>query len=224
VYPQNKFHLQVLQLKRWSHDGAHACRICCPLGRYGRDLQRIEPHLPIVLCVFNIQENWEARHMWNALCNPLLECKKHETGWHPSSTLWGVWRTCHEWFSGIEMVRHFNVWCENVHDDPRRGWLSLVNEDSVRAVEEKIQENRRFTISSLSLHFLQISRPLHKIVSYKLRFQKLCSRWVPKLLMEEHKMKWQSIALTFLTWCCDATDNACPHTAASALGLIATFF
>jgi hypothetical protein len=36
----------------------------------------------------------------------------------------------------------------------------VVNEDLVRAVEEKIQENRRFTISSLSLHFPQISRSL----------------------------------------------------------------
>jgi len=33
----------------------------------------------------------------------------------------------------------------------------VVNEDLVRAVEEKIRENRRFTITSLSLHFPQIS-------------------------------------------------------------------
>jgi hypothetical protein len=38
-----------------------------------------------------------------------------------------------------------------------RGAADLVTEDLVREVEEKIQENRRFTISSLSLHFPQIS-------------------------------------------------------------------
>jgi hypothetical protein len=66
----------------------------------------------------------------------------------------------------------------------------VVNEDLVRAMEEKIQENRRFIISSLSLHFPQISRSLlQEIVSDKLRFQKLCSRWVPKMLTDEHKMK-----------------------------------
>jgi len=55
----------------------------------------------------------------------------------------------------------------------------------VRAVEEKNRENRRFTITSLSLHFPQISRSLlHKIVSDKLKFQKLCARWVPKMLTE----------------------------------------
>jgi hypothetical protein len=59
-------------------------------GRHGRHLQTIEPLLRLVLCVYNVQENREARRMWNADCNPLLECKKHETGWHLSSTLWGV--------------------------------------------------------------------------------------------------------------------------------------
>jgi len=42
----------------------------------------------------------------------------------------------------------------------------VVNEDLVRAVEEKIRENIRFTITPLSVHFPQISWSLlHKIVS-----------------------------------------------------------
>jgi hypothetical protein len=61
-------------------------------------------------------------------------------------------------------VRHFNEGCKNVHDDPRSGRQSVVNEDLVCEVEEKIQENRRFTTLSLSLHFSQIS----------LFFTKLC--------------------------------------------------
>ena len=42
---------------------------------------------------------------------------------------------------------------ENVHDDLWSGQLSVVNEDLVRPFEEKIRENRQFTITSLSLHF-----------------------------------------------------------------------
>jgi hypothetical protein len=80
----------------------------------------------------------------------------------------------------------------------------VVTEDLVCAVEEKIQENRRFTISSLCLHFPQISRSLHEIVSDKLRFQKLCSRWVPT---DEHKMKRQASALTFLTRCSEQGND-----------------
>jgi hypothetical protein len=44
-------------------------------------------------------------------------------------------------------VKHFNEGPENVHDDPRSGLPSVVNEDLVRAVEENIQKNRRVTIS-----------------------------------------------------------------------------
>jgi len=37
---------------------------------------------------------------------------------------------------------------------------SLVNDDLVRKVNERVCDNRRFTISDLSLHFPQISRNL----------------------------------------------------------------
>jgi transposase len=97
-------------------------------------------------------------------------------------------------------VRHCHERRENVHDDPRSGRPSVVNEDLVHAVDEKIQENRQFTISSLSLHFPQISWSLlHEILSDKLCFRKLCSRWVPKMLTDEHKMRQQASVLTFLT-------------------------
>jgi len=70
-------------------------------------------------------------------------------------------------------VRLFNEGRENFHDDPRSGRPSVVNEDLVCAIEEKIRENRRFTTTSLSLHFPQISRALfHEIVSDKLKLRK----------------------------------------------------
>jgi len=41
-----------------------------------------------------------------------------------------------------------------------------VNDDLVRKVNERVRDDRRFTISNLSLHFPQISRILHyEIVS-----------------------------------------------------------
>jgi transposase-like protein len=62
-------------------------------------------------------------------------------------------------------VRQFNEGRENVHDEARSGWPSVVNDDLVRAVDSKVHEGRRFTISSLSLHFPQISRTiLYEIV------------------------------------------------------------
>jgi len=63
-------------------------------------------------------------------------------------------------------VRMFNEGRENVHDEARSGRTSLVNDDLVRKVNERVRDNRRFTISDLSLHFPQISRTLlYDIVS-----------------------------------------------------------
>ena len=46
------------------------------------------------------------------------------------------------------------------HDEARSGRPSLVNDDLVRKVNERVRDDRRFTISDLSLHFPQISRIL----------------------------------------------------------------
>jgi hypothetical protein len=44
----------------------------------------------------------------------------------------------------------------NVHDEERSGWPSVVRDDLVQSVDQKICERRRFTISELSCEFLQI--------------------------------------------------------------------
>ena len=57
-------------------------------------------------------------------------------------------------------VRMFNEGRENVHDEARSGRPSLVNDDLARKFNERVCDDRRFTISDLSLHFPQISRTL----------------------------------------------------------------
>ena len=57
-------------------------------------------------------------------------------------------------------VRMFNEGRQNVHDDARSGHPSLVNDDLVRKLNERVRDDRRLTISDLSLHFSQISRAL----------------------------------------------------------------
>jgi len=57
-------------------------------------------------------------------------------------------------------VRMFNEGRENVRDEARSGRPSLVNDDLVRKVNERVCDDRCFTISDLSLHFPQISRTL----------------------------------------------------------------
>ena len=63
-------------------------------------------------------------------------------------------------------VRMFNEGRENVHDEARSGLISLVNDDLVRKVNERVRDDRCFTISDPSLHISQISRTLlYDIVS-----------------------------------------------------------
>jgi len=63
-------------------------------------------------------------------------------------------------------VRMFNEGRENLHDAARSGRPSLANDDLVRKVNERVPDDRRFTISDLYLHFPQISRtPLYDTVS-----------------------------------------------------------
>jgi len=63
-------------------------------------------------------------------------------------------------------IRMFNEGRENVHDEMRSGRPCLVNDDLVRKVNERVRDDKRFTISDLSLHSPQISRtPLYDTVS-----------------------------------------------------------
>jgi len=57
-------------------------------------------------------------------------------------------------------VRMFNEGRENVHDEARSGRPFLVNDNLVRKFNERVRDDRCFTISDLSLHFPQISRTL----------------------------------------------------------------
>jgi len=50
-------------------------------------------------------------------------------------------------------VRMLTEGRENVHDEVRIGRPSLVNDDLMRKVNERVRDDRRFTISDLSLHF-----------------------------------------------------------------------
>ncbi|GFY19679.1 HTH_48 domain-containing protein [Trichonephila clavipes] len=79
-------------------------------------------------------------------------------------------------------VKKFKDRRTNVHDEERSGRLSVITDDLMQAVETKIRENRRFTITTLSKEIPDVSRlVVYKIVTEDLNFKKSCSRWVPRL-------------------------------------------
>ncbi|GFQ92838.1 uncharacterized protein TNCT_618931 [Trichonephila clavata] len=48
---------------------------------------------------------------------------------------------------------------------------------------------------------------LYEVVTVKLGYRKLCARWVPKMLTEEHKKKRMGFALDFLKRYAEAGDE-----------------
>jgi len=105
------------------------------------------------------------------------------------------WQLCKVYGNEVMSEGGVRQWCivfkndrTNVHDEERSGRPTIVTDELVTKINEKIHENRRFTITEFSLGFPQISRSLlHEIVTEKLGYHKFCARWVSKLLSEDHK-------------------------------------
>jgi hypothetical protein len=67
----------------------------------------------------------------------------------------------------------------NIHDEERSGLPSVVSDDLVQNIDQKICERRRFTVSEPSCEFPQISRTvLHEIITIRSGYQKFCVAWI----------------------------------------------
>jgi len=83
----------------------------------------------------------------------------------------------------------------NVHDEERSVRPSVITDDLMEKLNTTIRGNSRFTFSEQSLEFPQVSRSvIYDIVSEKLGYKKLCARWVPKMLTDEHKQRRLAVA------------------------------
>jgi len=110
-------------------------------------------------------------------------------------------------------ARMFNEGRENVHGETRSARPSLVKDHLVRKVNERVCDDRPYTVSDLSLHFPQISITLlYDTVSSHLGYQKVCARWVSKMLTEEHKKQRVACLLTFLMRYHKEGDGMLSHT------------
>jgi len=64
----------------------------------------------------------------------------------------------------------------------------------------EIRANRRVMIRELHHIIPEVSKTtIHEAVTEKLGYRKLCTRWVPKMLTDNHKTKRMGSALKFLT-------------------------
>jgi hypothetical protein len=88
----------------------------------------------------------------------------------------------HEW------IAMFKNGCTSVTDDERSGRPSTsTTEEITERVCVMILDNQRVTIDEVVYHLLISQGSVHEIIHNRLGFHKVCARWVPKQLTEEHK-------------------------------------
>ena len=74
-------------------------------------------------------------------------------------------------------------WILRRKDEQKSGRPSLISEDLLQEIEGEIRANRRVTITKLRHIIPEASKTtIHKAVTKKLGYRKLCERWTPKIL------------------------------------------
>ncbi|UYV63882.1 hypothetical protein LAZ67_2005882 [Cordylochernes scorpioides] len=92
---------------------------------------------------------------------------------------------------------------QNVHDDERSGRpVTATDNAAVAAVRNVVEADRRVTIDGIMIRLppgIEIGRfSIGTIMSDVLNFRKVCARWVPRLLSENHKQQRMEAARAFL--------------------------
>jgi len=125
-------------------------------------------------------------------CKPSDICSRLKRQ-HAEKTLSNV--SVYKWSSAFKKGR------ETVEDEPheRRPRTSITDENRDR-VDALIWENRRITVCKLS-GILNISDGSVKtIIKQHLPYSKVCARWIPRLLTDEHKSTRLQVAQSLLSW------------------------
>jgi hypothetical protein len=102
-----------------------------------------------------------------------------------------VAKWCHEFEAGRS----------DVHDEMRSGGPSFVT-------DENIHVDRRLTIDELHQQCSEVSGTVpHEIVTKRLGYRKLCTRWVLKMLTDSHKKSRVALVQAFLAHYEDQSDD-----------------
>lgn len=76
---------------------------------------------------------------------------------------------------------------------------SILTDELVTQIEEAVREDRRLTVDELAAMFPQLSSSIvQETITETLGFRKLCARWVPKQLTQQHKENRVTCTCEFL--------------------------
>jgi len=83
--------------------------------------------------------------------------------------------------------REFTAGCTEIHDEERSGKPSI-SDETVAKVEQIMRQDRRITLDDLCILIPEASRStIGRTFTEKLEYQKVCARWVPRMLTEVHQ-------------------------------------
>lgn len=91
-------------------------------------------------------------------------------------------------------VKNVRKWCREftagrteIHDEERSGRPSI-SDETVAKVEQIMRQDRRITLDDLCILVPEVSRStIHRILTEKLEYRKVCARWVPRMLTADHQ-------------------------------------
>jgi histone-lysine N-methyltransferase SETMAR len=102
-------------------------------------------------------------------------------------------KAVHSW------VEKFSQGRSKIVDEVRSGRpVQIATDASVQRVEEMIRGDRRVTIDSVAAAIGCSHGSAYSIMHDRLKFKKVCSRWVPRQLTDEHKMNRLGLSLQHL--------------------------
>ena len=95
---------------------------------------------------------------------------------------------------GYEWVERFQNGRQNVSDEHRRGRpVSVATETVKQQIEQRIRDYSRVTTDEIAVAFNLSHGSVYNIVHNDLGYRKVCGRWVPRQLSDDHNHAWQTI-------------------------------
>jgi len=110
-------------------------------------------------------------------------------------------------------VKNVRKWCREftagrteIHDE--RSGRPSISDETVAKVEQIMHQDRRITLDDLCILVPEVSRStIGKTLTEKLEYQKVCARWVPRMLTEDHQRQRIDSSREFLQRYTDENDN-----------------
>jgi len=102
-------------------------------------------------------------------------------------------------------VKNVHKWCKEftagrteIHDEERRGRPSI-SDKTVAKVEQITCQDWRITLDDLCILVPEVSRStIGRTFTEKLEYRKVCARWVPRTLTEDHQRQRTDSSCEFL--------------------------